>query len=253
MKKLTKNTIVLGVVILIHNIGIAQKKHALLPNGWHVYDMKRPQPVKVTSGKTDSDAPSDAIILFDGTNFDEWEGSKGSQSKWKLGNGFMEITKGSKSIHTRRAFGNMQLHIEWATPEKIEYKGRKRGNSGIYLMGLYEIQIMDAWENSTSADAMAGAVYGQNPALVNVSKRPGEWQSYDIIFKAPVFKEGKLVSPAYVTVLQNGVLIHNNTEIYGPTHHTGVLPYQKSEEKLPLMLQNHGSPNRFRNIWVREL
>ena len=245
----------------------------LLPNGWHVHDMARPKPVKVTAGASNADAPSDAIVLFDGTNLDKWVSKTGDPldhllkerdldqwlaqtkdpAKWALRDGYMEINKASGSIMTKEAFGDIQLHIEWAVPEKIEYSAQKRGNSGIFMMSLYELQIMDAWDNPAYADGMAGAVYGQTPALVNAAKKPGQWQTYDILFNAPVFKDGKLEKPAYVTIIWNGVVVQNHTEILGPTRHQQAYPYAQHSGKLPLMLQNHGSAVRFRNIWVRNL
>lgn len=242
----------MGLGLIAVGVG-AENTNPKLPNGWHVHDMERPPPVKVTAGKTNSEAPSDAIVLFDGSNFDEWTTEKKSPVQWTLENGYMEVSPKSGSITTRQEFGDMQLHIEWAAPKEVMYSAQKRGNSGVFPMGLYEIQIMDAWENPAYSDGMAGAVYGQNPALVNAAKRPGEWQTYDIVFKAPVFKDGELVSPAYVTIFWNGVLVQNHTEIYGPMKHKMAPPYEAHAEKLPLKLQNHGQPVRFRNIWVREL
>ncbi len=224
-----------------------------LPNGWHVHDMDRPQPTRVTPGKTDSSAPSDALVLFDGSNVDEWWGGKDGKVEWKLAGAFMEVVPGKGSISTRRKFGDCQLHIEWAVPAEVVEAAQRRGNSGIFLMGKYEIQIQDAWDNPAYPDGMAGAVYGQNPAMVNAAKKPGEWQSFDIVFTAPVFKDAALVAPAHVTIFWNGVLVQNHTEIYGPTEHNKAPPYEAHADKLPIVLQNHGQPVRFRNIWVREL
>jgi len=239
----------------------AEWKRPVLPNGWQVHDMSYPLPPTVTPGKTDSNAPSDAIVLFDGSDFSAWHGSakhNGDQTvKWKLENGYMEITP-TGGISTKQKFRDIQLHIEWATPllpkeEAQQETAQRRGNSGIFLMGSYEIQIMDAWENTAYPDGMAGAVYGQSPALVNVSKKPGEWQSYDIIFTAPIFKDKKLVTPGQVTVLQNGVLVQNHTKILGATKHN-ILPEERIHaDKMPIHLQNHGQAVRFRNIWVREI
>ncbi|MCF7849718.1 MAG: DUF1080 domain-containing protein [Kiritimatiellales bacterium] len=241
-----------GISLIITCAAVAKNNFPKLRNGWHVHDMERPLPKVVTPGKTDSQAPTDAIILFDGSNFDEWTGKNGN-IPWKLCDGFMEVVPKAGSISTKRKFGDMQLHFEWAVPSHSEEVAQRKGNSGIYIMGYYEIQIMDAWENTAYPDGMAGAVYGQNPALVNVAKKPGEWQSFDIVFKAPVFKDGTLVSPAYVTVFQNGVLVQNHIEIYGPTAHNKAPSYKAHADKLPFVLQNHGEPVRFRNIWIREL
>ena len=224
----------------------------MLPTGWRVHDVNRPQPDTVQPGKTFREAPSDAIVLFDGTSFDAWWSAKGD-IPWILRDGYMEVVPGSGNFSTKQAFGNLQLHLEWAAPEKIVEKTVRRGNSGVFLMGKYEIQIMDAWENSGYPDGMVGAVYGQHPALVTAAREPGAWQTYDIIFTAPVFKNGALDSPAYVTVFHNGVLVQNHTEIYGPTRHKKRLPYVEHEAKQPFYIQNHGQPVRFRNIWVREL
>lgn len=250
---MNKSGLIAGVALLVVSCALAKNSFPKLPNGWHVHDMERPQPEKVTAGKIDSEAPSDAIVLFDGTNVDEWWFSQDGQFKWKLENGYMEVVPKTHGMTTKRKFGDIQLHIEWAAPAKVVEEAQRRGNSGIFLMGKYEIQIMDAWENSAYPDGMAGAVYGQNPALVNVAKKPGEWQSYDIVFTAPVFEGEKLVSPAYVTVFQNGVLVQNHTEIYGPTQHNKAPPYEVHADRMPLVLQNHGQAVRFRNIWVREL
>jgi len=241
------------VALAVCSPAFAASKYPKLPNGWHVHDMDRPQPVKVSAGKTDADAPSDAVVLFDGSNLDQWQNAKGGPANWTLGDGFMEVSPKSGSISTKGTFGDVQLHIEWAVPAKIEWQAQKRGNSGVFLMGLYEIQVMDAWDNPAYPDGMAGAVYGQNPALVNAAKKPGEWQTYDIVFTAPIFDGEKLVAPAYVTIFWNGVLVQNHTEIYGPTEHQKAPPYVAHAAKLPVVLQNHGSAVRYRNIWVRDL
>jgi len=240
------------LIVLISLTFLSVAELPMLPDGWRVHDRNRPQPDTVQPGETFRDAPSDAVVLFDGTSFDGWWSSKG-EIPWKLENGYMEVVPGSGSLSTKQAFGDIQLHLEWAAPEQIIGKTVQRGNSGIFLMGKYEIQIMDAWENQGYPDGMVGAVYGQHPALVTAAREPGAWQSYDIIFKAPVFAEGKLVSPAYVTVLHNGVLVQNHTEVYGPTRHKKRLPYVEHKAKEPFYIQNHGQPVRFRNIWVREL
>lgn len=248
-----KTILIGGMIVLLAGGAFAANNFPKLSNGWHVHDMDRPLPKVIEAGDTDSAAPSDAMVLFDGTNFDAWWGGKDGIVPWTLENGGMEVVPKTGSISSRAKFGDMQLHIEWAVPALVVEEAQRRGNSGIFLMGKYEIQIMDAWENTAYPDGMAGAVYGQNPALVNVSKKPGEWQSFDIIFKVPVFDGDKLVSPAYVTVFQNGVLVQNHTEIYGPTQHNQAPPYVAHAAKGPIVLQNHGQTVRFRNIWVREL
>jgi len=239
-----------GLISMTFFAGSASGKPKL-PSGWEVHDMTRPLPTVVAAGATDAQPPSDAIVLFDGSGFDEWNGKNGDV-KWTLENGYMEVTP-TGGISTKRTFGDCQLHIEWATPNPPAEKAQRRGNSGVFLMGYYEIQIMDGWENTAYADGMAGAVYGQTPALVNVCKKPGAWQSYDIVFTAPVFKDQELVSPGRVTVFQNGVLVQNNTEIYGATQHNVLPKAVVHGPKGPLVLQNHGQPVRFRTIWIRSL
>jgi len=205
-----------------------------------------PEPPVVKPGDATT-APSDAIVLFDGTDLSAFKNGK----QWKVENGYAEV-KG-KPIRTKQAFGDCQLHLEFASPAKVKGEGQGRGNSGIYLMGKYEVQILDSFDNSTYPDGQCGAVYKQQPPMVNACRGPGEWQTYDIVFRAPRFDEaGAVLSPAYVTVLHNGVLLHNHFELAGSTEWDKPAAYTKHAEKLPLMLQNHGNPVRFRNIWIRE-
>jgi hypothetical protein len=206
-----------------------------------------PEPKVLAPGKTDDAPPADAIVLFDGKDLSQWEGG----DRWRIEDGVATV-RGS-GIQTKRSFGDCQLHIEWASPERVSGSGQGRGNSGVYLMGRYEIQVLDSYKNHTYPDGSAGALYKQQPPLVNVSRQPGEWQSFDIIFKAPRFKDGKLDKPGYVTVLHNGVLIQNHTEIEGTTAWDRAPAYEPHPEKQPLHLQDHGNPVRFRNIWIREL
>ncbi len=197
--------------------------------------------------------PSDAIVLFDGADLSQWIDKTGRPARWKVENGYMEVIPGSGSIYTAASFGDVQLHVEWSSPTPPKGSGQGRGNSGIKLMGLYEVQVLDSYENSTYAVGQAGAVYGQYPPRVNASLPPGTWQSFDIIFRAPRFSpNGRLKAPARLTVFHNGVLIHNAVEVKGPT--AGLLRrYSMHDPKLPLMLQDHGDPVRYRNIWIREL
>ena len=175
---------------------------------------------------------------------------KGGEN-WEVAEGVATAAK--ESITSKQSFGDCQLHVEFATPEKVEGSGQGRGNSGIYLMERYEVQVLDSYENETYFDGQCGAIYKQQPPIVNASRKPGEWQSYDIVFTAPKFDdEGKLASPAYVTVLHNGVLIHNHLELQGSTSYTEPPAYSKHEEKEPIYIQFHGNPVRFRNIWIRE-
>ncbi|MGB6222677.1 3-keto-disaccharide hydrolase [Haloferula sp.] len=250
-------TAILVLATCVTTASAQENKNPKLPSGWRVHDMDRPLPKIITPGDSPSDAPSDAIILFDGTNLDAWVGRKTAdnpegKAQWKIEDGYTEVAAVG-NIQTKRRFGDLQIHLEWATPTIINEDAQRRGNSGIYLMGLYEIQIMDAYENPAYPDGMAGAVYGQTPALVNASKKPGEWQTYDIIFKSPRFEGQKMVSPPTVTVIHNGVVVQNNTEILGSTNHNRLPTVKAHAPKAPITLQDHGQPVRYRNIWVREL
>ncbi len=223
-----------------------------------MYDENQPQPPVITPNnriaiEKASTAPSDAIILFDGTGLSEWVDSKGNPSKWISENGYMEAVKDAGSILTNQEFGSCQLHIEWATPTTITGSSQDRGNSGVYLMNQYEIQILDSYNNNTYPAGMAASVYGMNPPMVNASRAPGEWQSYDIIFRRPIFQDGNIVKPAVVTVFHNGVLVQDHFEIIGYTAYKKVPKYADHAGKLPISLQDHGNPIRFRNIWIREL
>ena len=226
---------------------------------WHVHDSERPQPRVVVPGKKQSDAPSDAIVLFDGKNLDQWSDAKGAPSGWILRDGYMEVppkgTEGGGTIQTKDKWGDCQLHIEFATPEKVEGNSQGRGNSGVFLMGLYEFQVLYSYNNRTYADGTAGAIYGQMPPLVNPARPPGEWQVYDIIFTAPRFDaSGKVTQPAIITALRNGVLVQNHESYMGPSGHKNLTSYDKTRAtEGPIKLQDHGNPTRFRNIWIRPL
>jgi hypothetical protein len=202
-----------------------------------------PEPKVVDPGPP----PSDAIVLFDGKDLSAWNGG----DKWKIEDG-AAIAHGG-GISTKQAFGSCQLHVEWASPAEVKGAGQGRGNSGVYLMGHYEIQVLDSYDNPTYFDGQAAALYKQMPPLVNASRKPGEWQTYEIIFDAPKFEEGKLSKPGFVTVLHNGVLVQNHTQIEGTTSWIAAPAYAAHPPKLPLELQYHGNPVRFRNIWIREL
>jgi hypothetical protein len=219
-----------------------------------VKEVYSPVPVKVTPGNTVTDAPSDAIILFDGKNLDEWTSSKGQQAEWMVSPGFFTVKKGTGAIQTKKEFTDYQLHIEWLIPENITGKGQRRGNSGVFL-GNYEIQILDSYDNETYVNGQAGSVYKQHAPLVNASKKPGEWQSFDIFWTAPRFVGDSLVAPARVTVLHNGILIQSNAIVKGVTVNGGK-PFYKAHGPLPIRLQDHGDPSEaisFRNIWLREI
>ena len=198
--------------------------------------------------------PSDAIILFGGKDLSRWQSEKdGGPAKWEVKDGVATVN-GTGSIVTREGFGDCQLHLEWASPVVVKGSGQGRGNSGIYLSGRYEIQVLDSYNNKTYYHGQAGAVYKQYAPLVNASRKPGEWQSYDIIYHVPRFdSEGKLLKPGTVTVLHNGVLIQDNVEIKGDTGPTGAPRYKAHPLKQPLAVQDHGNPVRYRNIWIREL
>lgn len=213
-----------------------------------------PEARVVTPGKTAADAPSDAIILFDGKNFDKWQNARGEAVKWKLDNGAMTVVAGTGVIQTKEGFGDCQLHIEWRTPSEVKGDGQGRGNSGIFLMGRYELQVLDNYNNKTYVNGQAASIYKQLPPLVNACRPPGEWQTYDVIFTAPRFYEnGAVKSQARITVLHNGVLVQNDGVLLGGTQYIGVANYEKHSDKEPLMLQDHGNPVSFRNIWIRPL
>ena len=233
--------------------------HAQVDTKWKIHDMDRPAPPVITPGTASTQeapgrAPSDATVLFDGKDLSHWAQKDGSDAKWKVENGYGEVVPKTGEIHTREAFGDCQLHVEFAEPTPPKGESQDRGNSGVFLMGLYEIQVLDSYESRTYADGQAAAVYGQYPPLVNASRPPGQWQTYDIVFRGPRFDaSGKVTRAAHVTVLHNGVLVQDNVEITGPTAHKQRPPYQAHPEKLPLALQDHGHPVHFRNIWIRNL
>ncbi len=228
---------------------------------WLIHDMNRPAPAVISPGTESTrseqgEAPSDAIVLFDGKDLSEWTDTKGDPTKWIMGDGYMEPVKDSGYIQSRRKFGSCQLHVEFATPSTVKGSGQKRGNSGVFLMANYEVQVLDSYGNKTYPDGQCAALYGRAVPLVNACRGPGEWQSYDIIFHRPIFKNKKVVKNATFTVFQNGVLVHDNVELVGGTGWEGphaISEYEPHEDKLPITLQDHGNPVRFRNIWIREL
>ena len=212
-----------------------------------------PVPPVVTPGNGTA-PPSDAIILFDGTDMKQWERVDGGPVGWKLDDGAMTVVKKSGSIQTKQSFGDIQLHLEWRAPAKVEGEGQGRGNSGVYIQGRYEVQVLDCYENTTYPNGQTGSIYKQHIPLANACRPPGEWQTYDIIFMAPRFKEnGSLFTPATVTVLHNGILLLNHVVIKGKSEYIGLPEYKAHPLKQPLMLQDHNNPVSFRNIWVREL
>jgi hypothetical protein len=226
---------------------------------WRVHDAKRPQPTIVDPGTASTqDAPgrppSDAIVLFDGTDASKWSKMDGSDVQWEVVDGVLAVVPRTGSIQTRDSFGDCHLHVEFASPTVVKGNSQGRGNSGVFLLGKYEIQVLDSYDNVTYADGHTAAIYGQFPPAVNASRPPGEWQTYDIIFTAPRFDGSKLVSPAYATVLHNGVVVHYHQAIQGPTGHKIVASYDEPHDPTgPIMLQDHGDLVRFRNIWVRPI
>jgi hypothetical protein len=225
---------------------------------WKVHDKSRPQPPVVEPGTASTqdkpgEPPSDAIVLFDGTNLAGWQDTQGGDAGWKVENGYMEVVPKSGSIQTKEQFGDCQLHVEWAAPADVKGDGQGRGNSGVFLMGTYEIQVLDCYDNPTYPDGSTAGIYGQWPPMVNACRKPGEWQTYDIVWIAPRFEDNKCVSPARVTVFQNGVCVHHDQELSGPTTHRQVLEYEAHPPVGPLELQDHGDLVRYRNIWYRPL
>ncbi|MGB7294795.1 MAG: DUF1080 domain-containing protein [Candidatus Aminicenantales bacterium] len=223
---------------------------------WAIHDLSRPVPPVVDPGPAGLPAPppADAIVLFDGKDLSQWEDGKGGPAGWKVENGYVEVVAKTGTIRTKKEFGNCQVHVEWAAPVEVKGEGQERGNSGVFLMDMYEVQVLDSYSNRTYADGQAAAIYGQYPPLVNACRKPGEWQSFDIIFRRPRFDAaGELLQPARMTVLHNGVLVHDTVELTGPTVHKARPPYKPHDIRLPLSLQDHENPVRYRNIWLREL
>jgi hypothetical protein len=227
------------------------------PNGkWRVHDGTRPHPAIIAaapSADASTPAPSDAIVLLGPTDdLSAWQMNDGSVAAWAMKGGVLQTGKGM--LRTKQVFTDVQLHVEFATPSEVKGNSQGRGNSGVFLLGHFEIQVLDSYRNITYPDGQAASMYGQYPPLVNAARAPGQWQSYDIIFTAPRFAgDGTLEKPAIVTVLHNGVVVHHATPFWGPTRHRSVLPYKPEMAKGPIALQDHGNPVRYRNIWVREL
>jgi Domain of Unknown Function (DUF1080) len=227
---------------------------------YRVHDPSRPYPAVVRPGAQAGAAPSDATVLFSGTDLSRWDAAKQATSAeaaagrpWKVENGYLEVVPNAGDIRTKEKFGDVQLHVEWAAPAVVAGTSQNRGNSGIFLQGRYEVQVLDSFENPTYADGQAGAIYGQWPPLVNPVRKPGEWQAYDIVFEAPRVEGGKVVKPAYLTVFLNGVLLHHHKEVMGPTVHRALASYASQPAEDSIVLQDHQQPVRYRNIWVRRL
>ncbi|HZN64631.1 MAG TPA: DUF1080 domain-containing protein [Tepidisphaeraceae bacterium] len=227
---------------------------------WKVHDESRPKPKVIAPGTESTQEqpgrpPSDAVVLFDGKDLSQWRAEKGGgEPAWKVENGQLVVAGKSGNIVTKESFGDCQLHVEWAAPAPPKGDGQARGNSGVKLMGRYEVQVLDSYGTSTYADGQAGALYGQHPPLVNASRPPGQWQTFDIVFRAPRFgPDGSVTRPGTCTVLHNGVLVQDHAELKGTTAHKSPGVYKAHPEKQPLLLQDHGDPVRYRNIWIRPL
>lgn len=242
---------------LLLAIGIAAPLAAQQPaGGWPQHSMERPKPPveRPPAQRLPVPAPKGAIVLFDGSDLSWWEKWDGTPAAWRLVDGALEVVKNSGGIQTRVGFGDVRLHVEWASPAPAAGEGQDRGNSGVFLMGRYEVQVLDSYGSDTYADGQAAALYGQFPPRVNVSRPPGEWQTYDIEFRRPRFDSaGVVLSPARVTVRHNGVLVQDDVALLGPTSHRVRAPYEAHADQLPISLQDHGHPVRFRNIWAQPL
>lgn len=248
-----KTRLNLSIIVLLSTT-LAGNLLAQLPSGWKAHDLSRPAPKVVTPADELGGAPSDAIVLFNGKDATGWTDRNGKATKWKVVDGTLESVQGAGPIFTEKTFGDCQLHVEFASPKTVKGNGQGRGNSGVYLMEDYEIQVLDSFNNKTYSDGSAGAIYGQYPPLVNASRGPGQWQSYDIIFHRPRFdKDGKLTRAASFTVLHNGVLIQDHAEAFGPTSWIQHGNYNAKVTEKRLSLQDHGNPVHYRNIWIRPL
>jgi len=252
-KMLVTCATLLSAGLICTTIGCAEKERCR----WIVHDMSRLRPPIVTPGEQPGQPPSGAIVLFDGKDASQWVSNKdGGPVRWKVENGYMEVVKETGDIRTKQSFGDCRLHIEWATPARVSGSGQDTGNSGVFLMSNYEVQILDSYSSETYVDGQAAALYGRRPPSVNACRPPGQWQSFDIIFHRPIFKGGKVRRRATFTVLHNGVLVHDHYELPGGTGWTGphaVSEYEEHPDKLPIQLQDHDSAVRFRNIWLVEL
>jgi 2-keto-4-pentenoate hydratase/2-oxohepta-3-ene-1,7-dioic acid hydratase in catechol pathway len=257
-KVVQSDVVVASLVPVPTAAGAPAETGPMASGGFPMHSMTRPKPPVINPGPGGPPvpAPSDAIVLFDGKSLANWrtaDSAKGP-AKWKVENGYMEVVRGTGSIETAQGYGDAHLHVEWSAPNPPTGSGQNRGNSGVFLMSTYEVQVLDSYRNDTYADGQAGAVYGQFPPLVNAMRPPGEWQVYDIVFRAPRFSPtGAVTSPARMTVFHNGVLVQDNVSLLGPTSNQRRDPYVAHADRLPVMLQDHGDPVRFRNIWIREL
>lgn len=253
MRKLALPLVSVLIMTVPVSVEAQEQQNKKTPESSEIWE---PQPRIITPGSKPGDAPSDAVVLFDGNNLaTNWLSEDGSAPKWSLKDGAMTVVAGGKGVKTKKEFGDFQLHVEWRSPAEVnpEKKGQGRGNSGIFLHGLYEVQVLDNYNNKTYANGQASSIYKQHIPLVNASRKPGEWQVYDIFFTAPRFNgEGRVIHPAYVTVIHNGVITLNHVAVWGPTQYIG-LPVYTPKDKGPIVLQDHGDAVSFRNIWIREL
>ena len=242
---------ILSLLSLFSILGTTAQTHTGDPK---LTELWNPVPSIVTPGKTAQDAPSDAIILFNGKDLSAWNGEKGKAAGWMVADGAFTVVKGSGMITSKQSFGDCQIHIEWRAPSVVKGEGQGRGNSGIFLMGKYELQVLDNYNNKTYSNGQAASIYKQLIPLANACREPGEWQTYDVVFTAPRFSStGTLQSAARITVIHNGVLVQNNASIWGGTEYIGIPEYKLHGTKEPISLQDHGDAVSFRNIWVREL
>ena len=256
-----KRKLVLFALVALGSVVMAAE--TVPEGGYEVHDKRRPQPVAVTPPTPSTQdragkAPSDAVVLFDGTDLSRWvsakEETKGQPAPWKVIDGVIEVVPRSGYIQTKDEFADCQVHVEWLEPEGLTSKSQGRGNSGIFLMGLYECQVLDNYQSETYADGSAGGIYGQYPPLVNAVRPPGQWQSYDIVFHPPLYEGEKVVKPARETVFLNGLLVQDDVELIGPTQHRELTKYPTTHPaKGPIAIQDHGNPIRFRNIWVMSI
>ena len=251
-----------AILLTIISIGASHSVLAqLVPSldQWKIHDRNRPQPAVITPGECSTQnhagaPPSDAIVLFNGRDLNNWESIDGGPAKWTVGEGYFATAPKTGNIRTKASYGDCQLHVEYMPPDPPHGVDQDRGNSGVYLHSLYEVQVLDSYHSITYPDGQAAAIYGEYPPLVNACRPPGQWTTYDIIFHGPRFdSDGKLTRAATLTVLHNGVLVQDHVTLTGPTEHMKRLPYKVTPEKLPLMLQDHNHPVRFRNLWIREL
>lgn len=244
----------LAICLLATSVGVSVTAQNRQGGDPKLTEYWSPEPKKITAGKMPSDPPSDAIVLFDGKDASQWTDATGATIKWTVADGAMTVAARGGNIKTKQKFGDCQLHIEWRTPSEVKGEGQGRGNSGIFLMERYELQVLDSYESKTYVNGQAGSIYKQLPPLVNATKGPGEWQTYDVIFTAPRFYEnGQVKSQATITVFHNGVLVQNHATLWGGTQYIGISNYEKHAEKESIILQDHGNPVSYRNIWIRNL